>query len=184
MTSERRELRRLLAEVWTTWSRAQPRSQKIREAVLENQPAPAQLTFPEIEKALQAALKAADDQLSQSLKDYQKTAAKKTCPRCKGKGVLPLERVVYAGISGGCYQCNAEGQLAADSKAAAKHYREAQLEALRASWRAVSQAIQRATPLLDLPHGQKPLALPYVIKRWNNLLAGYEAQAKQLKSQK
>ena len=176
-----RELRRLLDEVWTTWSRAHGSQQKFAEAVLDPS---TQLTLPEIEAALQTALKAADDQLSQSLKGYLKTAAKKTCPRCKGKGVLPLERVVYAGISGGCYQCDTKGEIPADSKAAAKHYREAQLEALRASWKAVSQAISRATPLLSLPHGQKPLALPYVIKRWNNLLSGYEAQAKQLKSQK
>ena len=95
---------------------------------------------------------------------------------------MPSEKVVYAGISGGCYQCNATGQVPADSKAAAKHSREAQLEALRASWRAVSRAIQQATPLLSLPAGQKPLALPYVIKRWQQQLSGYEAQAKQLKS--
>lgn len=82
------------------------------------------------------------DKLSQkTVRDWVKAAPKKTCPRCGGKGIRKNEKVVYAGVPGGCYQCNTTGEVVVDSKGLGKVMLEAELTRLRNQWKAYKKAI-------------------------------------------
>lgn len=82
------------------------------------------------------------DKLSKkTVRDWVKASPKKTCPRCGGKGIRKNEKVVYAGVPGGCYQCNTTGEVTTDTKGLGAVMLEAELTRLRNQWKAYQKAL-------------------------------------------
>lgn len=94
----------------------------------------------DIHDELQKTIEEGDKLYFKTVQDWTKAAPKKTCPRCRGKGILN-EAVVYAGIPGGCYQCVTKGVVVADSKGLKAVEKEASLNRLREMWKAYKKAI-------------------------------------------
>lgn len=88
------------------------------------------------------------DKLSQkTVRDWVKASPKKTCPRCGGKGIRKNEKVVYAGVPGGCYQCNTTGEVTTDTKGLGAVMLEAELTRLRNQWKAYQKALAAVAAL-------------------------------------
>lgn len=118
------------------------------------------------------------DKLSQkTVRDWVKAAPKKTCPRCGGKGIRKNENVVYAGIPGGCYQCNTTGEVVVDTKGLKAVEKEASLNRLREMWKAYKKAIAAVEALPE--YRMKA----YDLKEYNRKMESVVQMGKALKAQ-
>ena len=115
-----------------------------------------------------------DKVAAQTVRDWLKTAAKKTCLRCGGKGIRKNERVVYAGVLGGCYDCEATGNVPVDTKGLKAVTRDAELTRLRSQWNAYKQAIEaiKALPAYRMQ--------AYDVKEFQRQMDNVEAAGKAL----
>jgi hypothetical protein len=127
-----------------------------------------------IRAELSKSVEEADKAAAKTVRDWVKAAAKKTCPRCGGKGVRKNERVVYAGVLGGCYECDAKGEVPVDAKGLKAVTRDAELARLRSQWKAYKKAVEaiNALPAYRMQG--------YEVKELQRQMANVEAAGKAL----
>lgn len=137
-----------------------------------------------IQSKLQADVKANDDAAAAKTKAWWKATPKKTCPRCKGTGIAPNQRVMYGGVTGGCYQCVLKGVVPVAAKEGAVIARDAELDRLRANWKTYNTALKALKALVSSASGFQRVRVEYDVKSFERMLKSIEDSAQFLKTQK
>jgi hypothetical protein len=137
-----------------------------------------------IQSKLQADVKANDDAAAAKTKAWWKATPKKTCPRCGGTGIKKNEKVVYGGVSGGCYQCVLKGVVPVSAKEGSLVARDAELDRLRANWKSYNEALKAMKALAATATGMQKVRAGYDVKSFERMLKSIEDSAKFLKTQK
>lgn len=103
----------------------------------------------------------------------------KTCPRCKGKGIVESV-VVYSGTPGGCFKCNGSGTLRWESAAEINARREddkprafavivEQANELKAEHAAYLKRRQRTSQQVESRNQQLERELAKLRTRWQDV---------------